>query len=161
MIIVPNSILANIEIENVTRGKKIMVLLYLNFNQMLLDKGEALVRQVVEESMESLFGVEPDSTKVVFENFNSNSNAIIGDNYKADNPVKKTSKTVLATDKLEPEYTRARITFFLFGSNQNSLQLRKQLVDLANEKVSQQLNNFGIGFVMQEPNIYIEAPVTI
>ncbi|MCJ8278449.1 MAG: mechanosensitive ion channel family protein [Rivularia sp. ALOHA_DT_140] len=66
LVIVPNSILANAEIENVTRGKKVMVLLYLDFNQKLLDKGQALVRRVVEESMESLFGVEPDSAKVVF-----------------------------------------------------------------------------------------------
>lgn len=163
LVIVPNSILANVEVENVTRGKKVMVLLYLDFNQKLLDKGQALVRQVVEESMESLFGVEPDSTKVVFENFDSNNHTIIGDNSNAATTVKTDpSKTVLATNKdSQPEHTRARITFFLLGSNQNSLELRKQLVNLANEKVSQQLNNFGIEFVMQEPNIYIEAPVTI
>ena len=162
LIIVPNSILANVEIENVTRGKKIMVLLYLDFNQKLLDKGQALVRQVVEDSMESLFGVEPDSTKVIFENLNLDRDVIVSDNSNADiaatiNP----STTLLATDKAQPERTRARITFFLLGSNQNSLELRKQLVDLANEKVSHQLNNFGIEFVLQEPNIYIEAPVTI
>ncbi len=163
LMIVPNSILANTEIENVTRGKKIMVLLYLDFNQKLLDKGKALVRQVVEDSMESLFGVEPDSTKVVFENLGSNNDVIIKDSSQAKTPVTiNPSTTVLATDKdSQPEHTRARITFFLLGSNQNSLELRKQLLDLANAKVSQQLNNFGIEFVMQEPNIYIEAPVTI
>ncbi len=157
LIIVPNSILANVEIENVTRGKKVMVLLYLDFNQKLLDKGQALVRQVVEDSMESLFGVQPDSTKVVFEDLNSTytTNADITDKIDA-------STTDVTNHKgLQLEHTRARITFFLLGSNQNSLELRKQLVNLANEKVSQQLNNFGIEFVMQEPNIYIEAPVTI
>ena len=164
LVIVPNSILANAEIENVTRGKKVMVLLYLDFNQKLLDKGQALVRRVVEESMESLFGVEPDSAKVVFENFGSNNNhAFSNSNFNTETPDKMDSSiTLLATDKdSQPEHTRARITFFILGSNQNSLELRKQLVDLANEKVSQQLNNFGIEFVMQEPNIYIEAPVTI
>ncbi len=162
LIIVPNSVLANVEIENVTRGKKIMVLLYLDFNQKLLDKGQALVRQVVEDSMESLFGVEPDSTKVVFENLKLNPDLIVSDNSKADIDEKNdSSKNLVATDKAQPESTRARITFFLLGSNQNSLELRKQLVDLANEKVSYKLNNFGIEFVMQEPNIYIEAPVTI
>ncbi len=158
LMIVPNSILANVEIENVTRGKKVMVLLYLDFNQKLLDKGQALVRQVVEDSMESLFGVQPDSTKVVFEDLNSNShitNADISEKIDA-------SATDLTTDKyLQPEHTRARITFFLLGSNQNSLELKKQLLNLANEKVSHKLNNFGIEFIMQEPNIYIEAPVTI
>ncbi|MGB3656214.1 MAG: mechanosensitive ion channel domain-containing protein [Rivularia sp. (in: cyanobacteria)] len=158
LMIVPNSILANVEIENVTRGKKVMVLLYLDFNQKLLDKGQALVRQVVENSMESLFGVQPDSTKVVFEDLNSDShvtNTDISENIDA-------SATDLTIDKdLQAEHTRARITFFLLGSNQNSLELKKQLLNLANEKVSYKLNNFGIEFVMQEPNIYIEAPVTI
>ena len=158
LMIVPNSILANVEIENVTRGKKVMVLLYLDFNQKLLDKGQALVRQVVEDSMESLFGVQPDSTKVVFEDLNSNShitNADISEKIDA-------SATDLTIDKdLQLEHTRARITFFLLGSNQNSLELKKQLLNLANEKVSHKLNNFGIEFIMQEPNIYIEAPVTI
>ncbi|MDY6899332.1 MAG: mechanosensitive ion channel [Cyanobacteriota bacterium] len=163
LVIVPNSILANAEIENVTRGKKIMVLLYLDFNQKLLDKGQALVRRVVEESMESLFGVEPETAKVVFEDFDANKDVVVSDNSNADISANiSPSTTVLATDKdSQPERTRARITFFLLGSNQNSLELRKQLVDLANEKVSHQLNNFGIEFVMQEPNIYIEAPVTI
>ncbi|MGB6295864.1 MAG: mechanosensitive ion channel domain-containing protein [Rivularia sp. (in: cyanobacteria)] len=157
LMIVPNSILANVEIENVTRGKKVMVLLYLDFNQKLLDKGQALVRQVVEDSMESLFGVQPDSTKVVFEDLNSNSQATAEISGKID-----ASTTDLTSNTyLQAEHTRARITFFLLGSNQNSLELRKQLLNLANEKVSRKLNNFGIEFVMQEPNIYIEAPVTI
>ncbi|MBF2016375.1 MAG: mechanosensitive ion channel [Rivularia sp. T60_A2020_040] len=163
LVIVPNSILANVEIENVTRGKKVMVLLYFDFNQKLLDKGQALVRQVVEESMESLFGVEPDSTKVVFENLILNPDVIIHDNYSDDNPIEiNPSTTVLATDNNpQLERTKARITFFLLGSNQNSFELRKQLLNIANEKVAHKLNTFGIEFVMQEPNIYIEAPVTI
>ena len=158
LMIVPNSILANVEIENVTRGKKVMVLLYLDFNQKLLDKGQALVRQVVEDSMESLFGVQPDSTKVVFEDLNSNSHIT-----NSDISEKIDASTIdLTIDKnLQAEHTRARITFFLLGSNQNSLELKKQLLNLANEKVSHKLNNFGIEFIMQEPNIYIEAPVTI
>lgn len=163
LVIVPNSILANVEIENVTRGKKVMVLLYLDFNQKLLDKGQALVRQVVEETMQSLFGVEPDSTKVVFENVILNPDLIINDNSPADTPIENNpSTTVLTVDNnTQSERTKARITFFLLGSNQNSFELRKQLLSLANEKVSHKLNDFGIEFVMQEPNIYIEAPVTI
>ncbi|MBE9214022.1 mechanosensitive ion channel [Plectonema cf. radiosum LEGE 06105] len=163
LVIVPNSILANVEIENVTRGKKVMVLLYFDFNQKLLDKGQALVRQVVEESMESLFGVEPDSTKVIFENLILNPDVIINDNSSDANSIEiKPSTTVLATDNNpQLERTKARITFFLLGSNQNSFELRKQLLNIANEKVAHKLNTFGIEFVMQEPNIYIEAPVTI
>ncbi|WP_414618950.1 mechanosensitive ion channel family protein [Calothrix sp. CCY 0018] len=158
LMIVPNSILANVEIENVTRGKKVMVLLYLDFNQKLLDKGQALVRQVVEDSMESLFGVQPDSTKVVFEDLNSTSQTT---NTDLSDKIHATTTDLTTDTDLQPEHTRARITFFLLGSNQNSLELKKQLLNLANEKVSYKLNNFGIEFIMQEPNIYIEAPVTI
>ncbi len=164
LIIIPNSILANLQVENVTRGKKVMVLLYLDFlNQKLLDKGQALVRQVVEQTMESLFGVQPDSTKVIFETLDSNNNKIIDDNSKADTSEKvDPSKTIFTTSKdSQPQHTRARITFFILGANQNSFELRKQLLNIANQKVSQELNNFGIKFKMQESNIYIEAPMTI
>ncbi|MEM9926666.1 MAG: mechanosensitive ion channel domain-containing protein, partial [Cyanobacteria bacterium P01_D01_bin.50] len=150
LMIIPNSILANVEIENMTRGKKVMVLLYLDFKEELLEKEKALVIQVVEESMESLFGVQPNSTQVIFETF---------DNSKADiSEQVDSSKSISTTSE---KHSRARITFFIVGSNHNSFELRKQLLDLANEKVSQKLNNFGIKFKMLPPNIYIEAPVTI
>ncbi|OYD91506.1 hypothetical protein CDG76_26810 [Nostoc sp. 'Peltigera membranacea cyanobiont' 210A] len=131
LFIVPNSILANLEVENISRGKKIMVLLYLDFNKKLGEKEEALVEQVIKESTDSLFGIDPGSTNIA-----------------------------LPKDS-ERENTRARITFFILGSSENSLELRKRLLELANEKVSKKLKSFGIEFVMQEPNIYVESPVTM
>lgn len=131
LFIVPNSILANLEIENISRGKKIMVLLYFDFNKKLGEKEEALVEQVIKESTDSLFGIDPGSTNIA-----------------------------LPKDS-ERENTRARITFFILGSSENSLELRKRLLELANEKVSKKLKSFGIEFVMQEPNIYVESPVTM
>ncbi|MDJ0620574.1 MAG: mechanosensitive ion channel [Calothrix sp. MO_192.B10] len=131
LIIVPNSILANLQVENITRGKKVMVLLYFDFNKKLEEKGEALVKQVIKESTDSLFGIDPGSTKI----------SLLED---SDN-----------------ENSRARITFFILGSSENSIELRKQLLEMANERISQKLKSFGIEFVMQEPNIYVESPVTI
>ncbi|MDJ0734332.1 MAG: mechanosensitive ion channel [Nostocaceae cyanobacterium] len=131
LIILPNSMLANLGVENITRGKKVMVLLYLDFNKKLEEKEEALVEQVIKESTDSLFGIDPGSTNIALKT-NSDS---------------KTS--------------RARVTFFILGSSDNSIELRKRLLELANEKVSKQLQSFGIEFVMQEPNIYVESPVTM
>jgi hypothetical protein len=128
---VPNSILANLEIENITRGKKVMVLLYLDFPQLLEEREQALVQQVITESTDSLFGIDPGSTNI---------------------------------DLINPEEkqaTRARVTFFILGSSDNSIQLRKRLLELANEKISKKLMKSGIKFTMQDPTIYVESPVTI
>jgi MscS family membrane protein len=131
LFIIPNSILANLEIENITRGKKVMVLLYLDFAKLLPDQEKALVEQVVAESTNSLFGIDPGSTSITF----------LDDNSK--------------------ETTRTRVTFFILGSSDNSLQLRKRLLELANEKISKKLVSFGINFTMQEPTIYVDSPITL
>ncbi|CEJ46972.1 mechanosensitive ion channel family protein [Umezakia ovalisporum] len=132
LFIIPNSILANLEIENITRGKKVMVLLYLDFATVLEYQEQALVEQVVAESTNSLFGIDPGSTSITFLNHNS-----------------------------PKQTTRTRVTFFILGSSDNSLQLRKRLLELANEKISKKLVSFGIEFTMQEPTIYVDSPVTL
>ncbi|WP_414550880.1 mechanosensitive ion channel family protein [Anabaena sp. CCY 0017] len=132
LFIIPNSILANLEIENITRGKKVMVLLYLDFVTVLEHQEKALVEQVVAESTNSLFGIDPGSTSITFLNHN-----------------------------LVKQTTRTRVTFFILGSSDNSLQLRKRLLELANEKISKKLVTFGIEFTMQEPTIYVDSPVTL
>lgn len=131
LFIVPNSILANLEIENITRGKKVMVLLYIDFLKFLEEREQALVQQVIVNSTNSLFGIDPGSTNITL------------------------------TDDSENQTTHARVTFFILGSSENSIQLRKRLLELANEKISKHLLNYGIEFRMQEPTIYVESPVTI
>ncbi|MBW4650999.1 MAG: mechanosensitive ion channel family protein [Kastovskya adunca ATA6-11-RM4] len=131
LFIVPNSIFANLEIENITRGKKVMVLLYLDFSHTLEEREQALVQQVITESTNSLFGIDPGSTNI----------------------------TLLHPD--DQKSTRARVSFFILGSSDNSIQLRKRLLELANEKISKKLIAYGIDFKMHEPTIYVESPVTI
>lgn len=131
LMIVPNSNLVNAEIENLTMAKKVMVLLYLDFLKPLEDQDAALVKQVISEETNSLFGIDPGSTQIAL------------------------------LKNAEEHITRARITFFILGSNENSIQLRKRLLELANEKISKKLAKFGIQFFLQDPTIYVESPVTI
>lgn len=131
LFIVPNSTLANMEIENITRGKKVMVLLYLDFARPLEEREESLVQQVISDSTNSVFGIDPGSTNI----------------------------TIINNE--EEENTRARITFFILGSSESSIQLRKRLLELANSKISKKLLTYGIDFTMKEPMIYVESPVTI
>ncbi len=131
LMIIPNSTMANLEIENVSRGRKVMVLLYLNFNRQLNQQESALIEQVVKNSTNALFGIDPGSTKVTL---------VDSENHLA---------------------SRARITFFILGSSENSLQLRKRLLELANEKISQKLKSHHIEFTVEEPTIYVDSLVTL
>lgn len=131
LVIIPNSLMANLDIENVTRGKKVMVLLYLDFVRSLEERERALVEQVVKASTDALYGIDPGSTKInVFE--------------IDDRPG-----------------SRARVTFFILGSSENSLQLRKRLLELANNTVAKKLLEYNIEFTVEDPTIYVDSPVTI
>ena len=134
LVIIPNNTLANLDIENVTRGKKVMVMLYLDFKETLEEQAIALVRQVITRSTESLLGIDPGSTSISF----------IGPRENG-----KTHKT------------QARVTFFILGSNEDSIQLRKRLLELASEKIAKKLGSYNIRFSVEEPTIYVESPVTI
>ncbi len=129
--VIPNSTLVNQEIENVTRAKKVMCLLYLDFERPLEEQDGALVRQVIEESTNSLFGIDPGSTNISL------------------------------IENARGLKVRARVTFFILGSYENSISLRKRLLELANENITQRLAAFDINFRAQEPTIYVESPVTI
>ena len=74
-----------------------MVLLYFDFSRPLQIDEQALVEQAIEESIESLFGVDPGSTRLEFFQL-------------ADRPG-----------------TRVRLTFFIVGSDENSIELHKRL----------------------------------
>ncbi|NET73616.1 MAG: mechanosensitive ion channel, partial [Sphaerospermopsis sp. SIO1G2] len=131
LVIVPNSIMAKVDIENITRGKKLMVLLYLDFNKILDKTEEALVEKVIKESTITLFGIDPNSTKI----------------------------NIVPQD--EQEGVRARVSFFILGSHENSIDFRKRLLELANEGISKKLMSYGIKFTMQEPTLYVESQMTI
>ncbi len=129
--IVPNSQMADSEIENITRGKKVMVLLYLDFNRLLEDEEQAMVTQVIKTSTDAITGIDPGSTRI---------------------------QLLTPEDR---DNSRARVTFFILGSSENSIQLRKRLLEIANENISKQLVRYDLHFTTQDPTIYVESPVTV
>ncbi len=64
IIVMPNSILVNVEIENATLAKKIMVLLYMDFASALGEREEALVQQAILEKTAYLSGIDSNSTNI-------------------------------------------------------------------------------------------------
>jgi MscS family membrane protein len=130
LVIVPNSIMVAKDIENISRGNKVMALLYLDFPTPLREPEMALAREVINASINGIYGVEPLSAKVVL--------------YPRDD---------------EPG-TRARVSFFLLSSSQGSLSLRKRLVAMAREEMTRRLAEHNLQFAMEEPMLYVDSPVT-
>jgi len=130
LVIVPNSLMARTDVENISRGTKVMALLYLDFPRVLTASERALVDQTLEECLSNLFGVESGSVRIA---------------------------------TFEPEDqggTRARVSFFLLSSSSSSLNIRKRLVEVANQEIRKRLLDNQLEFSMEEPMIYVDSPVT-
>ncbi|MEM8804909.1 MAG: mechanosensitive ion channel domain-containing protein [Cyanobacteria bacterium P01_G01_bin.38] len=129
--IVPNNAIIQSTVENFTGAKKVMALLYLNFYRLIPQDEQALIRQVVLESTQDIFGLDPRSTDIVFKE-----------------------------DTLESK-TQAQITFFILGSGDVSMNIRRQLLDIANQNLTHRLKEYGIAFDIEAPTIYVDSPITI
>jgi len=132
LLIAPNSLMARMDVENVSRGKKIMILFYLDFFKQLNDREKALVHQAIEDSLHNkLSDVDSSSTQI-------------------------------ALFELEEQAgTRARISLFVKGANEKSIMIRKRLVEIANQSLTNRLQAENLQFEFAEPTIYVDAPMTM
>lgn len=131
LVIVPNNALSQATIENFTGAKKVMSIIYLDFYRIIPGEEAALIRQVILESTSDIFGIDSRSTDVVFRQVESG------------------------------KRSQAQITFFILGSGEVSMELRRQLLDIANQKITRRLKEYGIAFDITEPTIYVDSPITI
>ncbi|MEA5533921.1 mechanosensitive ion channel family protein [Crocosphaera sp. XPORK-15E] len=135
LMIVPNSSLTQINIENFTGGKKVVSLIYLTFYSLIPEDEKALIRQVILESTSDIFGIDSRSTEVIFKQMS-------GKNGKS--PV-----------------TQAQINFFILGSGEVSMELRRQFLEIANQQITHQLKEYGIAFEIEDRTINVDSPITI
>lgn len=129
--IVPNSLMADKRIENVSRGKKIVAMICLDFLR-ILDHGErALVKEVVQEASQVFWGFNKASIHVQFCTSDQQSG------------------------------TRARVIFFISSVDDSSLGLRKRLLELANSSIAHKLAAYNLKFTTPEPVVYIDSPMSL
>ena len=131
LMIVPNSAIIQSNVENFTGAKKVIALLYLTFQRLIPDEEQALIRQVVLDCTKDIFGIDARSTDIVFKQLANQTK------------------------------TQAQITFFILGSEEMSMSMRRQLLDIANQNITTQLKAYGIAFDIEAPTIYVDAPITI
>ncbi|MGD1942759.1 MAG: mechanosensitive ion channel family protein, partial [Leptolyngbyaceae cyanobacterium] len=129
--IVPNSALIQATVENFTGAKKVMAIVYLNLYRAIGEEEQALIRQVVTESTQDIFGIDTRSTDIAFRTLDSG------------------------------HLTQVQATLFILGATGSSLEIRRQLIDIANQKMTQRLKKYGISFDIEEPTVYVDSPITI
>jgi MscS family membrane protein len=131
--IVPNSSLTGLSIENFSGGRKIVSLIYLTFDHEISDNDRALIRQVILESTSDLFGIDSRNTEVNFKDIVKNGTSM----------------------------TQAQLNFFILGSGEIGMDMRRQMLDVAKQNVTMKLSEYGIPFDLEEKPVNIDAPITI
>jgi MscS family membrane protein len=134
LMIIPNSSLTQVSIENFTGIKKVISLIYLNFSQIIPEQEKALIRQVILESTKDIFGIDPRNTDVTFKDIIKNGT---------------------------PKITQAQVNFVILGSGEVSMELRRQLLDVASQNLAKQLKEYGISFDLEDKIINVDSPITI
>jgi len=129
--IVPNSAIIQATVENFTGAKKVMAIAYLNIYRAVTAEEQALICQVIRDTTAELSGIDPRSTDITFRDLNGG------------------------------ELTQAQVTFFILGSGDGSMKIRRQLLDVANHRLTVQLKQYGIAFEMEAPTVYVDSPITV
>ncbi|ERN40915.1 small-conductance mechanosensitive channel [Rubidibacter lacunae KORDI 51-2] len=135
VVVVPNSLLTSVNIENFTGAKKVISMIYLTFHRSIEDEEMALIRQVIFSSTADIFGIDSNSTEIAFKELTAGHSG----------------------DRM----TQAQVSFFILGAGEVSQELRLQLLDVARQSVDNQLQNYGIEFDIEDRTINVDSPITI
>ena len=130
LVIVPNSKMAGWQSENVTIGKKVMILIYLDVEHILNDYEKSLVKEINNKYINSFFFVKPDTSSTMF------------------------------LEHTDNNLSRARITCFILGSTKSSIELRERMVEVSTNQIADELMSHGLNFTTNEPIISFESPIS-
>lgn len=134
LVIVPNSNLAQVNIENLTGARRVILIVKLTFFRAMPDEERALVQQLILDSTRDILGIDHGLTQVTFDEIMNNS----------DHPTVK-----------------AQAIFFILGAAETSMELRKNLLSIARDNIMSRLQEYGITFNFEEKIIDIAQPMNI
>lgn len=136
LVVIPNSMLTQMSVENLSGAQKIITLLNILFDRGIPEQEKALVRQIILDSTRDIYGIDHRLTEVKFEEVGNSSNGTSGK-------------------------VKAQVTFFILGSGSLALEIRTQLLEAARRNISKRLKDYGIGFSIDEKPINIDSPMNI
>ncbi|MDJ0694180.1 mechanosensitive ion channel domain-containing protein [Mastigocoleus sp. MO_188.B34] len=132
--VIPNSELAQIKIENMTRARRVISVVKLNFFKTMSDEEKALTHQSILESTQDILGIDRTLTQIAFEDL---------------------------TDASGQGYVQAKLIFYILGAAENSMELRKNLLEIARENIIERLQNYGVNCYFEEQTLDITQPMNI
>lgn len=132
--IIPNSNLAQVKIENLSQAKRAILLVEVTFLEDLSDEEKALINQLILQGTSEILGIDHQLTQVKFYSFSSS---------KKENKVK------------------AEAIFYVLGAAEVSMELRKSLLEIARNKITNSLNNYGINFEVKDKIVEITQPMNM
>lgn len=132
LVIAPNSNLAQVNIENLTRARRAISIVNLAFARLMSDEEKALVHQLILESTSDILGIDRTLTQISFETHASD------------------------TGKLE---VRGQAVFFVLGAAGSSMNLRRSLLEIARDNIIERLDAYGIECRVREDTLDVTQPM--
>ncbi|MGB5967586.1 MAG: mechanosensitive ion channel domain-containing protein [Spirulinaceae cyanobacterium] len=134
LVIVPNSQLAQSSIENMSRARRIISIANLTLFRAMSPEEKALIHQLIIDSTTDILGIDHRLTQVSFQD---------------------------AKDAADQDYVQAQLIFYILGATENSMDLRKDLLEIARENIIEQLQDHDIEFILEENTLDIAQPMNI
>ncbi|MGK7877090.1 MAG: mechanosensitive ion channel family protein [Xenococcaceae cyanobacterium] len=134
LVIAPNSNLAQVNIENLTRARRVISIVNLTFFRSMSDEEKALIHQLILGSTSDILGIDHRLTQVTIQD---------------------------VADEAEQNCVQAQVNFFILGAAETSMELRRSLLEIARENIIERLNEYGITFNFEEKTIDIAQPMNI
>ncbi|MEL6228885.1 MAG: mechanosensitive ion channel domain-containing protein [Cyanobacteria bacterium J06627_3] len=134
LMVVPNSNLAQVNIENLTNARRVISMVTLTFLQSMSNEEQALIEQLLLDSTRDILGIDHQLTQVNFETLNRPSGQV---------------------------YIKAQVVFFILGARATSMELRKGLLEMARENIMKELQVYDVSFDIQESVIDINQPMNV
>ncbi len=137
LVIVPNSNLAQVAIENLTRARRVILIVNLTFLTQISDEERSLIHQLILDSTNNIVGIEHELTQVTFQDLAA-------------------SDVALSSNRV-----RAQAVFFILGAAETSMELRRNLLEIARENILHRLYEYGLAFEFEEQMIDISQPMNM
>ncbi|MGF1514815.1 MAG: mechanosensitive ion channel family protein [Elainellaceae cyanobacterium] len=134
LVVIPNSNLAQINIENMTGARRVISIVTLTFFRSMSAEEKALIEQLIFSSTSDIAGIDHRLTQVTYDDLSTS---------------------------FEQNSTQAQVTFFILGSTGKSMDLRQGLLEMARENMVKRLRDYGVEFDMSESVVDVSQPMTI
>lgn len=134
LVIVPNSNLAQVTIENLTKAERIVSMVTLTFFRAMSDEEKALIRQLILNSTSDILGIDNQLTQVTMKDL---------------------------VNEQDQENVQAQVIFFILGTSEISMEMRKGLLEIARDNIIKRLHDYGIRFNFEEKILNISQPMNI